>query len=71
MSNNIYITYNISTGPQLIGGQIYSEGGFANPQTILNNIDVPSESNSFFMGPDISFSGTVTVGDNSVLTIIE
>mgnify|MGYP006269879105 CR=1 FL=1 len=69
MSNNIYITYNINTGPQLIGGQIYSEGGFANPQTITTNVDVAPNSNSLIIGPDISFSGTVTVGNNSVLTI--
>lgn len=69
MSNNIYITYNINTGPQIIGGQVYSDGGFLNPQTIMTDIDVPSDSNSIVIGPDVSFSGTVTVGNNSVLTI--
>ena len=69
MSNNIYITYNINAGLQIVGGQIYSEGGFANPQTITTDIDIPTNTNSFIIGPDVSFSGTVVVGNNSVLTI--
>lgn len=53
-----------------IGGQIYSEGGFTNPQTITNNLIIPPNSNSLLIGPDITMSGTVTIGVNSILTIL-
>lgn len=69
MSNNIYITYNIINGPQIVGGLIYSDGGFANPQTINEDIEVPVDTNAMIIGPTVSFSGTVTVGVNSILTI--
>lgn len=51
-----------------ISGQVFAEM-FTNPQTIINNIDIPSNSNSFVAGT-VSFSGTVSVGIGSTLTII-
>lgn len=51
-----------------VSGQIYAEM-FSNPQTIISNINIPSDTNSFLMGP-VAFSGTVSVGSQSTLTII-
>lgn len=64
----------INTNPQSgvtvnVSGQIYADV-YSGPQTIMNDITIPENTNSLFIGPDISFSGTVTVGTNSVVTII-
>lgn len=51
-----------------VGGQIFAEM-FSNPQTITSDIIIPSDTNSFVKGT-VAFSGTVSVGPGSVLTII-
>jgi len=40
------------------------------PQTVNNNIDVPSNTNALLIGPSVSINSTSSIGTNSVLTIL-
>lgn len=42
---------------------------FMNPQTIVSNINIPSQHNAFLAGP-VGFSASVTVGSGSYLAIL-
>ena len=52
----------------LISGSLSSQM-FMHPQTITNNIDIPAQHNAFLISP-VGFSGTVSVGQDSNLTIL-
>jgi hypothetical protein len=51
-----------------VSGSLISQM-FMHPQTITNNIDIPSQYNAFLVGP-VGFTGTVAVGSGSNLSIL-
>jgi hypothetical protein len=64
----------ITTGSVAVSGSISSNNTvvspiFMTPQTITDSVDIPSDYNAFLVGP-VSFTGTVTVGTGSNLTIL-
>ena len=53
-----------------ITGSVITNGVYMTPQTINNDINVPSNTNALLIGPSISLNATSTVGINSVLTVL-
>ena len=53
-----------------ITGSIITNGVYMTPQTVNNNIDVPSNTNALLIGPSVSLNNTSSIGANSVLTIL-
>jgi len=60
-----------ASGSQIqVTGSIITDGVYMTPQTINNNINVPSNTNALLIGPSISLNANSTVGANSVLTVL-
>jgi hypothetical protein len=53
-----------------ITGSIITNGVYMTPQTVNNNIDIPSNTNALLIGPSVSLNNTSSIGANSVLTIL-
>lgn len=53
-----------------ITGSIVTNGVYMTPQTVNNNIDIPSNTNALLIGPSVSLNNTSSIGANSVLTIL-
>ncbi len=64
----------IVTGSAAVNGNISSNNTvaspvFMTPQTVTDNVDIPSNYNAFLISP-VNFAGTVTVGLDSNLQIL-
>lgn len=73
ISGSLQINGNI-TGSVIVSGSIDTNNSlstqmFMHPQTITNNIDIPTQYNAFLVGP-VGFAGTVAVGSGSNLSIL-
>jgi hypothetical protein len=53
-----------------VTGSIITNGVYMTPQTVNNNIDIPSNTNALLIGPSVSINSTSSIGTNSVLTIL-
>ena len=53
-----------------ITGSVITNGVYMTPQTINNDINVPSNTNALLIGPSISLNADSIIGANSVLTIL-
>jgi len=60
-----------ASGSQIqVTGSIITDGVYMTPQTINNNIDIPSDTNALLIGPSVSLNNTSSIGINSVLTVL-
>ena len=53
-----------------ITGSVITNGVYMTPQTVNNNIDIPSNTNALLIGPQVSLNNTSSIGTNSVLTVL-
>lgn len=53
-----------------ITGSVITNGVYMTPQTINNDINVPSNTNALLIGPSISLNADSIIGANSVLTVL-
>jgi hypothetical protein len=60
-----------ASGSQIqVTGSIITNGVYMTPQTINNDINVPSNTNALLIGPQVSLNNTSSIGTNSVLTVL-
>ena len=57
-------------GDIAISGSVVSQGVIMTPQSVANVV-IPANYNAVLYGPTVTIDGTVSVGSNSILTIIE